>query len=90
MYVGLLAGALTSTSFVPQIVKGWRTKQLADVSPVMCIVMILGLVLWLAYGLARGDPALIAANAVGLVCSSTLLALWWRYGRPAVSTARPG
>lgn len=84
MYVGFVAGALTSTSFLPQIVKAWRTKQLADVSPVMCAVMIVGLTLWLAYGLARGDPVLIAANAVGLVLSSSLLALWWKYGRAQV------
>lgn len=82
-WVGLLAGALTSTSFLPQIIKGWRTKQLADVSPWMLVVMTVGLVLWLAYGLAIQDVALIAANVVGLVLTTSLLALWWRYGRIA-------
>lgn len=79
--VGFVAGALTSTSFLPQIVKGWRTKRLADVSPLMVGVMFVGLTLWLAYGLARGDVVLIAANAVGLLLTGTLLGLWFRYGR---------
>jgi MtN3 and saliva related transmembrane protein len=81
LYVGLVAGALTSTSFVPQIVKGWRTKKLADVSPGMLGVMFAGLTLWEAYGWARADVVLVLANAVGLVCTGALLGLWWRYGR---------
>lgn len=81
LLVGLAAGALTSTSFLPQLVRGWRTKRLADVSPVMLTAMFLGLWLWLAYGVARGDVVLIVANAVGLVLTGSLLALWWRYGR---------
>lgn len=83
LYVGLVAGALTSTSFLPQIVKGWKTKHLADVSPMMLSVMWIGLALWEAYGWARADVVLISANAVGLVLTTTLFALWWRYGRAA-------
>jgi MtN3 and saliva related transmembrane protein len=79
--VGLVAGALTSTSFLPQIVRGYRTKRLADVSPTFLAVMLLGLVLWLAYGLAIMDWALITANLVGLVLTGTMVGLWWRYGR---------
>lgn len=81
--VGLAAGALTSASFLPQIVRGWRTKRLGDVSPAMLGVMMLGLSLWLVYGLARGDPALIVWNLVGLVLTASLAGLWWRYGRHA-------
>lgn len=81
--IGLIAGALTSSSFVPQIVKGWRTKRLGDVSPGMLVVMMSGLALWTAYGVARADQAIIIANLVGLVFTGTLLALWFRYGRAA-------
>jgi MtN3 and saliva related transmembrane protein len=87
LYVGLVAGALTSTSFLPQIVRGWKTKRLADVSPAMLGVMFTGLVLWEAYGWAQRDVVLIAANAIGIVLTGTLLTLWWRYRRlPAVPT----
>jgi MtN3 and saliva related transmembrane protein len=79
--VGLVAGMLTSTSFLPQIVRGWRTKRLGDVSPTMLGVMLSGLVLWLAYGLAIHDMALIVANLIGLVLTGTLALLWVRYGR---------
>lgn len=81
LIVGFVAGALTSTSFLPQIVRGWKTKRLGDVSPLMLGIMFVGLALWEAYGLARNDLVLILANAVGLVLTGTLFALWYRYGR---------
>ena len=83
--VGLLGGALTSTSFVPQIIKGWRTRSLTDVSPLMLGSMFAGLVLWEVYGWAIRDAAVIVANAVGLVFTGTLLVLWYRFGRVATS-----
>lgn len=89
--VGLLAGALTSTALVPQLVRGYRTRKLDDVSPWMLVAMLLGVALWLAYGLARRDTALVAANAIALVFTASLLGLWVRYGRrprqPTVAVA---
>lgn len=80
--LGLVAGALTSLSFAPQVLKAWRSKRMDDVSPVTLASMGIGLVLWIAYGYLRSDLALIVANIVGLALTSTLLAMWWSYGRP--------
>ena len=86
--VGFAAGALTSSSFLPQIIKGVRTRSLADVSPWMLGVMFAGLGLWLAYGVAIRDVVLIVANIVGMALTGTLLVLWARYGRrPAAPRA---
>jgi len=70
-YLAFIAGALTSTGYVPQIVKGFRTKKMNDVSLLMPAVLGIGMFLWLVYGVAREDPAIIVANVVG----STLTAL---------------
>ncbi|BBL69000.1 SemiSWEET family sugar transporter [Methanoculleus chikugoensis] len=65
--LGLLAGSLTTLSFAPQAVRAWRTRSTADLSLSMLIVLLAGVLLWLAYGVVRGDPAIVAANAATAV-----------------------
>lgn len=48
--LGLLAGSLTTLSFAPQAVRAWRTRSTADLSLSMLIVLLAGVLLWLAYG----------------------------------------
>lgn len=78
-YLALMAGALTSTGYVPQIVKGLRTKKMSDVSLLMPVILGLGMFLWLLYGFAREDVAIIAANLVGCALTLTLVLLKIRY-----------
>lgn len=90
--LGLAAGTLTTSAFVPQVVKAWRTRHMRDVSPAMIGVMTTGLVLWMAYGALVQDAIIVAANAVGVGLTSVLLGLWWRYGRAGADalTDTPG
>jgi MtN3 and saliva related transmembrane protein len=83
-WVGLLAGALTTIAFVPQAVKIWMTKSADDVSYLMFGIFSVGIVLWLAYGIALGAMPIIVANVVTLVLSVLVIALKVRYsGRRA-------
>lgn len=77
--LAFVAGALTSTGYVPQIVKGLRTKKMADVSLIMPAVLGTGMFLWFLYGVAREDIAIIAANVVGASLTAILIALKLRY-----------
>ncbi len=77
-YLALLAGALTSTGYVPQIVKGYRTGRLQDVSIIMPAVLAAGMLMWLLYGLAREDLAIVVANIVGASLTLTLIAMKFR------------
>ncbi len=63
---GLIAAALTSLSYIPQLQKAWPRGATEDISLKMLIVLSLGLSLWIVYGLARGDWVVVAANIVGL------------------------
>ena len=72
-YLAFLAGALTSTGYLPQIAKGWKTGRLEDVSLLMPAVLGFGMVLWLIYGLVREDPAIILANIVGSSLTAVLV-----------------
>jgi MtN3 and saliva related transmembrane protein len=65
---GLVAGAVTSISFIPQLIRGYRTKKLEDVSYYMFFILALGMSLWFTYGVLKGALAVIIANAFGIGC----------------------
>ena len=73
IWLGIIAGAVTSVGFIPQIVKGFRTKKMDDVSYWMPIVLAMGMTLWLIYGILQYDFAIIAANVFGIGCNSTIV-----------------
>ena len=71
--LGLVAGTLTTISFLPQVIKTWKTKSAKDLSLVMFSVYCLGTFLWLMYGIYRHDIVIILANAVTLCLAMILL-----------------
>lgn len=79
--LGLTAATLTTTSFVPQLRKVWRSKSAADLSYGMLGAFSLGILLWLLYGLLRDDLPVIIANGATLILSLTILLLKTRYDR---------
>jgi MtN3 and saliva related transmembrane protein len=69
--IGLVAGTLTTLSFVPQVAKAWRRRSVNDLSLVMLLMFASGVALWLVYGVLNEAMPIIVANGVTLV-----LALW--------------
>lgn len=82
-YLAFIAGALTSTGYLPQIVKGLKTRKLDDVSLLMPAVLGIGMLIWLIYGLAREDMAIVVANVVGASLTAILVGMKLRYERTA-------
>ena len=78
--LGLLAATCTTLSFLPQVVKAWRTKSTADISIGMFVLLTTGVVLWIIYGAAIGDIPLVAANVATLLLVATILALKVKHG----------
>ncbi len=72
-YLGLLAGALTSTATIPQVIKSYRTGHVRDISVWQPVLLDIGMGLWLTYGIMIGDMPLILANAFSIVCNSMLI-----------------
>lgn len=85
--LGLIAGALTTIAYVPQLVKTWRSKSAGDLSWSMLITLCTGIILWLVYGFYAQDIPVIAANLVTLVLSSIILGLKIRYRSGAIDPA---
>lgn len=79
--VGIIAAISTTTGFIPQVIKGMRTKKLEDVSPMMYTIMLFGFSMWLSYGIHLKDVIIIGANIAALSFSVFILALRYKYLR---------
>lgn len=79
MIIGLLAGALTTVSLFPQVIKIYKTHSTKDLSVGMFLFFTLGVILWLIYGILENEMPIIVANGVTLVLSVMILASKIRY-----------
>jgi MtN3 and saliva related transmembrane protein len=73
--VGFSAATLTTISFVPQVVRSLKTRDLSGISLSMYGLFSLGVALWLAYGIMIVSWPVIIANAITLALSGIVLAL---------------
>ena len=79
--IGILAGIIILSGWVPQIVKGYRTKKLTDVSSYLMILIFVGAVLWLIYGMALDDVYIMGVNLAAMFLTMTVLAMKLKYER---------
>ncbi len=79
-WVGFLAAALTTLSFVPQAWLTFKTRDVSGISLGMYSAFTLGVALWLVYGFALGAWPLIVANSVTLSLALAILVMRVRYG----------
>lgn len=80
---GYAAASCTTLSFVPQVLKVWRTRSAEDISSGMYLLFIFGLALWLVYGVARGSWPIVGANSVTIALAAAIVLMKWRFaGRP--------
>jgi len=77
----MLAGTLTTISFIPQVVRIVRTRSAHDISWGMFSVFAIGTALWLTWGIGQGALPVIVANFVTLLLSVVIMALKWRFDR---------
>jgi MtN3 and saliva related transmembrane protein len=72
-WIGTVAAALTSLSYVPQVRKAWPRGSTTDLSLKTLGILTLGLILWLAHGVLKKDWVIVGANAVGAILSASVL-----------------
>lgn len=75
--LGLIAGTITSITFIPQVLQIWKTKSAKDISILMLSLLIMGVSLWLAYGIVVKDVAIIYTNV--MVLAMSLLMLYFKF-----------
>jgi MtN3 and saliva related transmembrane protein len=79
--LGFIAGILTSGAALPQVVKSWRTRSVADLSIVMLTMLNLGLLMWVIYGVSRRDLPITFTNGFSFMLWGSLLWLKVQHSR---------
>ena len=79
--IGFVAGCIGTYSFVPQVLKCWRTGETGAISLRMFAVRTFGALLWTFYGFVVWSLPVLIFSAVGLFLCSTILVLKVRGNR---------
>lgn len=77
--IGLMAGSLTTISFLPQAIKTWKSKSAKDISLTMFLCFCLGVILWIIYGLFIKDIPIVVTNVITLILAGTILFFKFKY-----------
>ena len=85
--IGIVAGILILSGWVPQIARGYKTKRLSDVSSYLMILIFAGAALWLVYGIALDDVYLMGVNIAAMVLTMIVLSMKLKYEKAAQATS---
>ena len=79
--LGLLAGLLTTAGFVPQVWRLFKLKKADEISLTFTICFVIGIVLWLIYGIALSLLSVILWNAITLVLGILMMYAKLKFGK---------
>ncbi len=79
--LGLIAGTLTTIAFIPQLLKVWKSKSAKDISYVMFILFVTGIVLWEIYGWEIHSLPVILFNIITFILGLAILVLKYIFDR---------
>lgn len=79
--IGIVAGIFTSSSLLPQVIKILKEKKVEDLSMTMFISLLIGIILWVIYGIMRDDWPIIVTNSFSVLLNFLILFLKFKYGR---------
>jgi MtN3 and saliva related transmembrane protein len=80
-YLGIIAGLLTTFALVPQIIRVYKLKSAHEISLIFNTSMLVGVIIWLVYGIVTDRLSLIIWNSIGIVLDGWLLFAKLKYGR---------
>ena len=80
-FFGFAAALLTTIAFLPQLYKTWKTKSADDVSLIMLILFIIGLICWIIYGLKINSIPILVANIITFIFNFSILILKITYSK---------
>jgi MtN3 and saliva related transmembrane protein len=73
--IGYFAASLTTISFLPQVIQIVKTNDTKSISLGMYCIFVLGVSLWLVFGIMISSLPIILANAITLILTLTILIL---------------
>ena len=79
--LGIVAGVFTSASSLPQVIKIIKEKKVEDLSVTMFVSLMIGVALWIVYGIFKKDFPIIITNSFSVVLNLFILILRAKYKR---------
>ncbi len=78
--IGFVAGLLIAISFLPQLIKSYKTKSTKDISILWSMINLAGQILWIIYGILITSYSLIIMGSIITTMSLLLFILKLKYG----------
>lgn len=79
LILGIMAGTLTTVSFIPQVIKIYKMKDAKDLSMTTFCVFSCGVFLWLVYGVVTREWPIILANGVTFILILSIIVMKIKY-----------
>ncbi|MGM9886618.1 MULTISPECIES: SemiSWEET transporter [unclassified Lactococcus] len=73
--IGIIAAVLTTSAFLPQAIRTIKTRETESLSLTMYLLMSVGNLLWLVYGILSDSIPVILANAI-TVCFVVIILIF--------------
>lgn len=77
--IGIIAGIFTSASLLPQLIKIIKEKKVEELSIIMFVSLLIGLLLWIFYGILRKDVPIIITNGISVTLNVFILFFRFKY-----------
>lgn len=77
--IGILAGTLTTISFLPQVIKIYKMKDAKELSLATFSIFSMGVFMWLVYGLLVHELPIILANGITLILIIAIIVMKLKY-----------
>jgi len=65
--IGYIGGLFIMFSFIPQVIKSYKTKSVKDVSINMIIMTTIGTIFWVIYGILISANPIIIMNSIFVI-----------------------
>jgi MtN3 and saliva related transmembrane protein len=85
--IGYAAAAMTTVSFLPQLIRVVRLRSAREISLAMFLVFSCGTFAWMVYGFLSHSPPVWIANAITFLLSMSILILKLRFDRHTLGEA---
>ncbi len=79
--LGIIAGICTAVAMLPQLIMTIRERKAEHISILTIITLIIGLALWVCYGILIRDLPIIIANSFSFSVNVVLLFFRLKYGK---------
>lgn len=71
--LGYAAGAVTTVTFLPQVIKTWKEKSAKNISLLMFVIAVTNEIMWIVYGILLNNWVIILTNSVLMVMALTMI-----------------